>query len=401
MIDSRLLWNQRFVRYIREMRRYLRYILNPHLLYVLLIAVGAGAFVYQRWVKALPPYFPYAIVGAVILSLLLTYSPVRTFFQEPDLVFLLPAEKQLRPYIQRSFLFSMAVHAYILIVALLVIAPLHLKFSTLPLWQLWAMLLLVKTWNMFISWKEHYFAESGIHYLGTMARLLINGAWVYFVLTAASLLFLLSLIIMMVVLSLYFVRATKRKGMAWERVIQQEDRAKLAFYRLANAFTDVPHLKKRAKRRRWLDGLLAFISPKQENTFYYLYVRTFLRAGDYFGLYARLTVIACFFLYIIPASYGQVITALFFLYATGFQLLVLPLHHRSNIFMKIYPLPDGLKKKAVLHLFFILLLVQNTFFASFLAVIGDWKVGLLLLAAGSLFSYLLVFMYLNRRWRER
>ncbi|MBB5325370.1 ABC-2 type transport system permease protein [Anoxybacillus tepidamans] len=400
MMDSRLLWKQRLIRYGSEIKRYLRYMLNDHLLFVLLIGLGAGAVMYQRWVATLPPHFPYAIVGAVIFSLFLAYSPVRTFLEEADIVFLLPAEKQLVPYIQRSFWFSLIVQAYILLLVLLAMAPLHLKLSTLSLSLFGLFLLFMKGWNLFISWKETYFTEPKARWFGSAVRIFFNGVCVYFVLTNVSLIFLLSLLLIMAVLSVYFVQAAKQKGLPWERLIQQEERAKMRFYRLANIFTDVPHLKAKAKRRKWLDGLLSLISYRQEHAFRYLYARTFLRAGDYFGLYVRLTAIACFFLYIIPAGYGKIITSLFFLYATGFQLFALSRHHRGHIFVKLYPLSHARQKEAVLRLLFQLLLMQNAFFSLFLVVIGYFSFSLLSLIAGAMFSYWLLFMYLNNRWRR-
>ncbi|MBA2874806.1 ABC transporter permease [Thermaerobacillus caldiproteolyticus] len=400
MINSRQLWKQRLGREMQEMKRYLRYMFNDHLLFVLLIGIGAGAFAYERWVETLSSQFPYAWVAALFFSFMLTTSSVRTFFQDADIVFLLPVETKLRPYIQRAFVFNFIVQAYVLFLAVLVIAPLHLKFSRFPLWALFLLLLLVKSWNLFISWKGNYFVEPLAQWLSWGTRLLLNALIVYFLLVNVSIAFLLILLFIMIALSVYFSRVTQQKGLKWERLIEQEAKAKRAFYRIANLFIDVPTLKERAKRRRWLDGVLALIPYRQENAFIYLYARTFIRAGDYFAFYVRLTVIALFLLYIVPTGYGKIVTSLFFLYATVIQLFTLSRHYRANIFVKLYPLSYDKQRRAVLHLLFLLLLIQNVLFALFLVVLGDLWLGLLSLVMGVIFSYLLLFMYVQKRWKQ-
>jgi ABC-2 type transport system permease protein len=69
MINGSLLWKQRFVHYGHEMKRYLRYMFNDHLLFILLVGIGGGAVVYQHWIERLPPHFPYAFVAALVFSL--------------------------------------------------------------------------------------------------------------------------------------------------------------------------------------------------------------------------------------------------------------------------------------------------------------------------------------------
>ncbi|PAF11597.1 hypothetical protein CHH61_26455, partial [Shouchella clausii] len=68
-------------------------------------------------------------------------------------------------------------------------------------------------------------------------------------------------------LYLFFTMKSRDKGLKWEYLIDQEERRMTSFYRLANMFTDVPKLKDRVKRRKWLDWLLSGIPFKQDATF--------------------------------------------------------------------------------------------------------------------------------------
>ena len=73
--------------------------------------------------------------------------------------------------------------------------------------------------------------------------------------------------ILLVGLIVYYRNQTRNKGIKWEFLIEQDERRMTAFYRLANMFTDVPKLKNKVKRRKWLDGLLSGISYHHDQTY--------------------------------------------------------------------------------------------------------------------------------------
>lgn len=215
--------------------------------------------------------FPLSNCCRAVFSFMLTFGSLRTLFQEADIVFLLPAETKLGPYIQRAFLLSFLLQAYGLLLIWLAVAPLHQKFSDVSIWRLFLVLLVLKGWNLFISWKGNYFIESLTHRLSALSRFGLNAAFVYFLLADASFFFLLAICALMAGITFYVVQATKRKGWKWERIIEQEAKAVRAFYRIANLFTDVPQWKEEAKRRRWLDFLISMI-PYQQKIHFFIYM---------------------------------------------------------------------------------------------------------------------------------
>jgi ABC-2 type transport system permease protein len=397
MMDGKQLWRDRLGLEMRNMRRYLRYMLNGHLLFVLMIALGGGALAYHRWVQTLPSTFPYATVAAVVFSFALTFGSIRTLFQEADIVFLLPVEAKLRPYIQQAFVMSFVLHGYGLLLLLLVAAPLHHRFSSVSLWLFFLVLLMLKGWNLWISWKGNYFIEPSFHRLSIVVRFGMNALFLYFLLVSAPVLFLLALTMIAISVAIYLQQATKQKGWKWERIIEQEAKAVRTFYRIANMFTDVPQWKEEAKRRRWLDFIVEMIPYGQQNTFLYLYVRTWIRAGGYLGLYIRLIAIGLLLLYIVPTEYGKIAASLFFLYITGFQLFALIDHHRTNMLIRLYPLPNDVRKQALCRLLFFLLIVQNSVFSLFLFLLYAGWTWIASWAAGAVFSYWLLFHYLSKR----
>jgi ABC-2 type transport system permease protein len=398
MINGKKLWKQRVIAYFNELKRYLRYMLNDHLLFILLIGVGAGAVIYRQWVNGLSHDFPFAFVVALVLAPFLTYSPVQTLLKEADLVFLLPAEKQLAPYFQRAFLFSLMMQIYMLLIVIAAISPLYVKFSHVSISFLFIVLLMLKVWNMSVTWQGNYFIEPNMQRLSFGVRFALNFLFMYFLLAKAPIGFTASLFAMMLILLGYFTRATKQKGLKWELLIQQDAKRMMAFYRLANLFTDVPQLKEQVKRRKWLDVFLPLVSYRQESTFLYLYMRTFFRASDYFGLYIRLIVIACFLIYIVPSSYGKSAVLLFFIYVTGFQLYTLSRHHRTKMMLQLYPLANEQKKITLLRFLFILLTIQAVILSLFVLLTSNLLAWMLSFICGVLFSYVFLFLYAQKKW---
>ena len=63
------------------------------------------------------------------------------------------------------------------------------------------------------------------------------------------------------------------KPLNWEYLISEEGKKMMLLYRIANMFIDVPALKERVSRRKWLDFILSIIGEKR--TYLYLYTRTF------------------------------------------------------------------------------------------------------------------------------
>ena len=117
------------------------------------------------------------------------------------------------------------------------------------------------------------------------------------------------------------------------------------FYHAANMFTDVPHLKGRVKRRKWLDPLFSSIPYGSAQTYDFLFARTVVRTSEFSGLIVRLTVIASILVIFTGSLYFSLAISLLFLYLTGFQLLPLLRRHDFIIWTELYPLGQWLQKK--------------------------------------------------------
>src|SRR5690625_5040835 len=159
-------------------------------------------------------------------------------------------------------------------------------------------------------------------------------------------------------------------------------------------FTDVQHIKSRTKKRRWLVSFVNKWTPfMKKYTYDYLYRITFIRSGDYLGMYVRLIIIGSLFIYFIPNEWMKLIFALLFIYLSTFQLMSLYQHYRTNIWLDIYPLDLKVRQEAVIKLLFQLTFLQIIIF-SFVFIGVQYYIGfVLILVIGTIFNYFFTNVY--------
>nr|WP_263328411.1 ABC transporter permease [Neobacillus sp. Marseille-Q6967] len=400
MFDENKLWRERAAHRLKELGVYLRYIFNGHLVIVILFLIGMAAFYYQNWIKTLSMDFPAEVIIAAVMGLFLTYSPVYNFLLEADQVFLLPLENRLKSYFQKSGVISLVFQGYILLMVLAVLMPMyaHVSGNGFQAFFIFLIFLLVlKAWNLGVSWRMQYFVQSSVSISDMLVRFCLNAVFTFLLFKQANILFLFLFAVIFALYYRAFYIRTKKMGLKWDLLIGQEEKRIASFYRLANLFTDVPKLKDTVKRRKWLDWLINHIPFSQDKTYLYLFSRTFLRSSDYLGLFIRLTVIGGVALYFISFGIGQVVWSLLFLYLTGFQLLPLWNHHQNKLWVDLYPVAPRYKKTAFHSLLIIIMLTQAILFSLIILLKGEWMISLYVILSSSVFSYLFVYVYSKNR----
>ncbi|WP_147533120.1 ABC transporter permease [Bacillus marasmi] len=402
MFDESKLWKDRFSQFTKELGRYLRYIFNGHLVVVLLFLLGTGAYYYDLFVETLTLDFPAALIMALVLGLFLTLSPIYTFLLDADKIFLLPLETKLGSYFKKSIAVSFVFQLYILVMILALFMPMYVQVHQGSFKSFFTFLLLLaimKLWNLFSRWQIQYHVSEQLHALDSIVRFVLNGLFVYFMLIEEPL-WMTVMLALMIGLYVYWRRETRNRGLKWEQLIDLEEKRLTSFYRIANLFTDVPKLKDQVKRRRGLDWMLNWISLRQENTYLFLYMSAFVRAGDYLGLVFRLTIIGGIALWLVKFGIGQVLIVLIFLYLTGFQLLPLANHHQNKLWVMMYPVAESLKYKAFQQLLLAILLFETVILFLVLLVSGAYLYGSIALGAGLAFTIYFVFSYSKLRLKK-
>lgn len=401
MMNINELWKQRFQLFWKEVRTYGKYIFNDHLKFMLIFAISVGAYYYQQWLATLTPSFPTAALLAALFAVILTAGSVQTLLKPADLVFLLPVETQMKPYFAKGLRFTYIISLYMIAIAGAAAAPLYFQ-QMKPAASSYLLILLLfalaKLWNLFASWEALYMRNDAVVIYDRMLRLGVNFLFAYFLLAKFSFLYTGGVVGVMALYLLLLHGKAKGQSLHWERLIAEEGKKLMLFYRIANLFTDVPALRGRVRRRRWLDWITALLSRERYDAYFYLYIRTLLRSGDYFGLVLRLLIIGGIVVYVLPFVYGRFLVSVFSLYLIGYQLLSLWKHHRSKIWLSLYPIPESYKKKAFLSLILILLGASSFILAIAVgAAAAEWSVFLLTLVLNIVFSYGFTYVYCSKK----
>ncbi|AND06691.1 MULTISPECIES: ABC transporter permease EcsB [Bacillus] len=398
-MNSTALWKERFRHFLKEVRTYSKYVFNDHLKFIFVFIIGAGAYYYQQWLQTLTSSFPTALVMAVLIGLVLTAGSIQTLLKEADLVYLLPVEEKLKPYFTKAFLFTFMIQLYIIAIVAAALAPLYFQqMKQTGAGYIWIVLafVIVKAWNLFVAWEKSFLTDQNIQRADWFIRFILNGLFVYFLVERTSVLVISGIVLLMVLYLAIMHQMVKGKPLNWEYLISEEGKKMMLLYRIANMFVDVPALKERVSRRKWLDFILSIIGEKR--TYLYLYTRTFLRSGNYFGLYVRLLALGGVILYFIPFLYGRFIVSFIFLYLIGYQLLTLWKHHRMKIWLDLYPVKVDEKKKDFLTLLNAILIIGSVIFTVIFALATkDFMMTGILLIVSIVFSIGFVYQYGAKR----
>ncbi|TGA99182.1 ABC transporter permease [Sporolactobacillus shoreae] len=394
------LWGRRCSRHFQMELRYWNLIgKNSGLMFFLYAMVIIGGFYYKKWLDGLPQDFPAALLLSVILALFVMRSPIRTFMQQADLVFLLPAEAELEPYFRKSRFYSFSIQIAAVIVVMIVCGPLyfHMKGSSgLSYFILTATAVALKGWNIDCHWKEmliDYSQPLKILRFTLTFLLLYSVANQYpFYSTAACAAVIL-------IASVFLFHRQSRSGLlSWKRIVEMEERQAMQFLRFANLFTDVPRLKHHIHARKMISRLFPIRSLSSKNVYRQLYIKTFIRSDDYFSSYIRLTLIGMLVCYFMNIGFYTVFVVASLIYLTGLQLLPLWTHPFPQALAGMYPIPERLRKQSFIQLVFILLTAETVVVSLSGAVRSAGVEGIFLfLLAGGAVSVLFPFFYVAHR----
>lgn len=400
MFKATDLFKERLGEHIKLLNRYLRYIFNGHFMIALMFIIIALSVYYQKWLEDIPNHFPGGLVIAFVLGVVASYNPIQTFLKEPDKVFLIVKEAEMHQYFRLALVYNFAFQLYLVIIALAASGPLYgtmypdagrYEFILLII-----IVLILKGWNMAVNWMMFKVRNPFMIRLDKVLRTLISISLLYFFIQG-TFVYLMVILFFIVTLNDYIL-SRKQGGLAWDVLIENDQHRLSAFYRFVSMFAEVPQLTRRLKKHRLLSKIVHAFSPfKHGSTFDYLYRLTFIRSNDYLGLFVRLTVIGALLIYVLPNPWLKIAMALLFLYMTSFQLIPLYYHHRTSIWIDMYPIETSMKKRAFLKGSLQLSLVQTIVFALFFLIWLDFVGGLLTLVLGGLFNLGFHYSYVKKK----
>jgi len=402
MFDAQDLFKKRLSAHIKEMSRYLRYIFNGHLAIVLFFLISVTAVYYQQWLAQLPDDFPSVWVIGIIFGFIVSYAPISTLLQEPDLVFLIPAEHKMNDYFKRAIVYSFVSQLLTLLFIVAALSPLY--FHSFPErggreFLLTLLIVLVfKAWNLVINWCSLKLRNQNIRWTIQGVRVLLNCATFFFVIQGELFLALMTTLLLIALFIYIFNLSRQQASVAWDILVDKDQNRMQLFYRIANMFTDVPHLKSRIKKRRWLVHMVSRLPFGKKFTYAYLYRITFIRSGDYLGMYIRLVLIGGLFIYLVPNEWLKMLLALLFIYMSCFQMMTLYQHYRTNIWIDLYPVDQFLRRQAITKWIFQLTFIQTILFAIVFVAMQIYMGALLTFIGGTLFTIIFVNSYAKSKF---
>ncbi|SER85496.1 ABC-2 type transport system permease protein [Gracilibacillus ureilyticus] len=399
MLNPHTLFTERLKSHMKELNRYLKYILTGHLAIAMFFIFSALAVYYQKWLEQLPATFPVALIISLLLGLVATHSPIQTMLKKADIVFLIPAEYRLKGYFRRTLIYSYITQIYLFLFVYAALAPLYLTvYEGKTYGLLFLVLLIIKGWSLVANWWMLKVRDSSMRAVDVIVRYFLISAIIYFFIKQ-ELILLLMVTVMLIGLLIYNFSLSKRqKAINWEVLIERDYVRMRSFYRLANMFTDVPHLETSVKKRAVIARVLTGAIPFQQNSSYtYLYRLTTARSGEYFGIYLRLLVIGALLILFVPNVWLKLIFAILFSYMTFIQLMPLWKHHTTIIWLDLYPVANNVRQESFIKWLQQLMFVQMLLFAVFLLIIESYITGGLMVIAAVTFTFLFVPRYVSAK----
>ncbi|MCL7746994.1 ABC transporter permease [Halalkalibacter alkaliphilus] len=391
MNDGMTLWRERVNAYWNMAIRYLRLIGNSGFLFTVYVLIIIGSYYYSVFLDWLPESFPAVWVFVAVFAHLLTRSGVRTFVKPADVVFLLPYESKLGAYFQSSKWYSIGLQSGVILLVLVVLSPLFSEYLAADVGSLFLVLVLLivaKGWNVFASFEEQRFQSESDRRSHFLLRGGINIAFTYLLFSGANLIYILAVYVIMAALYyFYYQKLAKQLSIKWDHLIEVEQGMLLFFYRIANAFTDVPQLRNKVRPRNYLKGILPVITDSKKSVYHYLFAKSFIRANDYLGIYVRLVIISAVILLALPSGWLQLVVLLLFMHMVTNQLSTIWYHYDTNMWVDLYPVRNDEKKDALTQLSFRLLLIMTAVQLGVLLASSSLLIAGATLILGGLYSY--------------
>lgn len=353
-------WSVRFLHYINEVQKYMRFVFTGHIAIVLVFIVGAGGYQYSEWLKEVSTSFPGEWVVAAIIGIMVAFSRPTTLLREPDQVYLLPLESKMPLYLKKALRWTFWSQILPVFVLYVVSIPLLKAVTTLNTNAIWLGVLLaviLKYVNIELEFVYRFKERGAGIWLNRIWRILLSFVTMLVMLMGNIVLAIVGVLVLIMIL---FIMQRRGVGetIPYEHFVKLEQNRMMNFYRFANYFTDVPHLRGSIRRRAWLDWLYRTVPYGQQNTQLYLVYRTFIRTDDYFYLWLRLTIIAAVVAAFVDITIVSWIVAGALSFATTIQLKqALLISHDFRMDM-LYPVPNELRTQAVRKCLRMLIVVQ-------------------------------------------
>nr|WP_106780955.1 ABC transporter permease [Lysinibacillus timonensis] len=342
-------WSKRFHHYINEVQKYMRFVFTGHLALVMVFVVGAVGYQYSEWLKVVESSFPAEWLIAGIVGALLGFSRPITLLREPDQVYLLPLETKMGYYFRKALNWTFWSQVGLVSVAYIIGIPLLNKVTELLPSQIWlglALVIILKYFNVQIEFHFRYALRGKWVLLDRLVRVIFSILAIQTILSENYILTIIY-VVLFVFYNITWKKSVSEQPIPYEHFVKLEQNRMMGFYRFANYFTDVPHLRGGMHRRAWLGFLYLLVPYTKNNTQGYLVFRTFTRTDDHFYLWVRLTAISALVAAFVHIPIVILIISAALSFATTIQLKYALLSSKEFRMDMLFPVNPNQRTKAV------------------------------------------------------
>ncbi|GAB3062220.1 ABC transporter permease [Salinicoccus sesuvii] len=346
---------------------YGKFIFNSH--FLIFLTITAGFFLYSllTLLQTLEPSRWLDMVAALLTSIMLIPA-YRTLLKEADGIFLLPYEARLGKYLASADRYSLMLG---------IIRP--FLGGTIAVLLLTVGHNLIEITTFVIGAAIFYIMNFYIKKASINATLsnpvMVAG------LIATSFIFLLLILLnplwILPAVGLYYgglvyARRKSHPRLDWHALIDYETSQLNSYYRSVALFTNVSHIDKQFKRRKYLDPLLW--QPKgrafgKDKMYEYLFYRTFARSHDLPMIILRLILLFSIVMIWIANLYLSLIIILFGIYIIVLQISQIYTAQAYLLWPKIWPVDRSfIQKSYVAYSHKLVLLISVIFSLMFLSI---------------------------------
>ncbi|WP_028611909.1 ABC transporter permease [Paenibacillus harenae] len=338
------LWSRRARAFREETMPYFRYMAQSGFTAFMSLLLISSAIGYVTLIRNLPADFPIAATGVLALTLVLCWSPLRTWLEPADIVFMMPREAEMNGYLGRSIRYSALVSSLPAVLVLLLYLPIYNQGPALNGgWLLAGAAAGLKAGNRWGAWRERQMSwpgmRRGMRLLRWGLTALVLAAWLTCELWQAA-----AFSLLIVLLYAFIHRLPSRHRFPWERLVEEEARTRRRYYVFFGWFIDVPTRSSSIAKRSYLAWLLRAVPNSNRNTYVYLYAASLLRT-EIGGIVIRLLAIGSLVTYWIADAGSLDGWAAFIVYGLFMAVLSVQIGglrhiHRYTVWQHVYPMPD-------------------------------------------------------------
>ncbi|QAY66614.1 ABC transporter permease [Paenibacillus protaetiae] len=284
------LWSKRATAFREEISPYIRYVGQSGFLLFLSLIVISSAISYFKLIRDVPDSFPVTAAGTAALTLVLAWSPLRTWLAGADVVFLLPREGHMKLYLARSFRRSIWMTGLLAAAVLLIYMPIYRQGpGKAAIWEVIALAAVLRAANTFGAWRERQLTWPGMRHALRLGRWAAAAVVIAVLLSCPAWQSVLFTLLVLALFALLY-KLPERHQMPWERLIAEESATRSRYYRFFSLFADVPTMPSKAYSRPYLAWIIRTIRYRHDNTFVYLYALSAIRT-ETTGILMRMLVL--------------------------------------------------------------------------------------------------------------